>query len=80
MSATSVKLLQAAVEIAGSEEALAARLGIEEGLLLVYLADRRPLPDRLLLRAVDLILSDRQRLMVPGRPRAEASPDPIGEQ
>ena len=66
MSATSVRLLQAAAEIAGGNEALAKRLGLTELLLSAYMADRRPLPDALLLRAVDLILEDRQ----PGRKRA----------
>jgi hypothetical protein len=60
MSATTVKLLQTAAEIAGSTAALAKRLGIGEAVLLVYLADRRRLPDALLLRAVDIILADRQ--------------------
>ena len=60
MSATSVRLLQAAAEIAGGNEALARRLGLTEFLLAAYMADRRPLPDPLLLRAVDVILEDRQ--------------------
>lgn len=60
MSATSVKLLQVAVEIAGGRQALAGQLGIEDALLEVYLADRRALPDRLLLRVVDLVIADRQ--------------------
>jgi hypothetical protein len=60
MSASSVKLLQAALDIAGSAEALAHLLGIEKSLLTIYMGDRRPLPDALLLRAVDMILADRQ--------------------
>jgi hypothetical protein len=60
MSATTVKLLQAALEIAGGAEALAKALRMEVALLTIYMADRRPLPDALLLRAVDLILADRQ--------------------
>ena len=60
MSATTVKVLQAAAEIAGSTAALARRLGVGEELLAAYLADRRRLPDLLLLRAVDIILADRQ--------------------
>ena len=55
-----MKVLQAAAEIAGSTPALAGRLGVSEELLLAYLADRRQLPDLLLLRAVDIILADRQ--------------------
>lgn len=60
MSATGVKLLQAAVEIVGGSEALAAYLAIDETLLAAYMADRRELPDRLLLKAVDIILADRR--------------------
>ena len=60
MSAASSKLLRAAAEIAGSNAALAGHLGIEEVLLEAYIADRRELPDTLLLKAVDVILHDRQ--------------------
>jgi hypothetical protein len=59
VSATTVKLLQAALEIVGSEKALADHLGIGEKLLAMFLDDRRGLPDALLLRAVDIILADR---------------------
>ena len=60
MSATSVKLLQAAADILGGNQALAAHLGIDEWLLDSYLADRRLLPDSLLLRAVDVVLAERR--------------------
>ena len=67
MTTTSVKILQAAVEITGSNEALAERLGIGLYALTMYLEDRRHLPDPLLLRVVDLILEDRQsRIALPG--------------
>lgn len=59
MSATTVRLLQAAAEVAGGEKALARRLGIAETLLWRFMADKRQLPDALLLRAVDIILEDR---------------------
>ena len=59
MSETTVKLLQAAAEIAGGKRALARRLGIAETLLEKFLADAHHLPDPLLLKAVDLILEDR---------------------
>jgi len=77
MSATSVRLLQAAAEIAGGERALASRLGIDEGLLSIYMSDRRELPDVLLLRAVDMIVDERRsRTPGPGPARAgRASPD-----
>ena len=66
MSATTVKLLRAAAEIVGGEEALSERLGIAETLLAKFMADICELPDQLLLRTVDIILEDRQsRLPVP---------------
>ena len=60
MSATTVKLLHAAAEIVGGNAALAERLGIAEALLVKFMTDRPPLPDGLLLQAVDIILADRQ--------------------
>ena len=59
MSATTVKLLQAAAEIVGGEEALAGRLGISERMLVRFMNDSRELPDSLLVQAVDIVLSDR---------------------
>jgi hypothetical protein len=59
VSVATVKLLEAAVGIAGSKRALARRLGITETLLEKFLADLHHLPDPLLLSAVDLILEDR---------------------
>jgi hypothetical protein len=55
-----VKLLETAAEIVGGEEALASRLGISERLLARFMADRRELPDSLLLQAVDIVLIDGQ--------------------
>jgi len=60
MSASTVKLLHAAAEIAGGNRALADRLGITETLLSKFLADSPELPDTLLLPAVDIILEDRE--------------------
>jgi hypothetical protein len=60
VSATTVKLLQAACEIAGGDKALADRLGIRDALLSIFMADSRELPDPLLLQVVDIILADRQ--------------------
>ena len=56
MNHATVKLLRAAAEIVGSEEALAQHFGIGMVLLRAYLDERRPLPDYLLLRAVDIVL------------------------
>jgi hypothetical protein len=58
MSATTVKLLQAASEIVGGDQALANQLGISERLLSRFMSDRRELPDHLLLRAVDIVFAD----------------------
>ena len=70
MSATTVRLLKAASEIAGGNRALADRLGISEALLSKFMADSRQLPDPLLLRAVDIILADRQTQLPMGAPHA----------
>jgi len=59
MSSTTVRLLQAAAEIAGGERALAEELGISPTLLAKFMADVVQLPDPLLLRAVDIILAAR---------------------
>jgi hypothetical protein len=60
VSATTVQLLRAAAEVAGGNAALSQRLGVGETLLAKFLADILELPDPLLLRAVDIILADRQ--------------------
>ena len=81
MSATSVKILQAASEIVGGDEALAERLGIGERVLAVFMEDRRRLPDTLLLRVVDIILEDRQsRLALAGQSVSQAFRLPIGDR
>jgi len=54
-----VKLLVAAAEIVGGQDALAERLGVTRERMASFLADRVALPDALLLRAVDIILDDR---------------------
>ena len=56
MSQTTINLLQAAADILGGEDALARRLEIGEVLLSAYMEGRRPVPDFLLLRAVDVVL------------------------
>ena len=69
MSTTSVKILQAASEILGSDETLAERMGIGHTALAMFMDDRRELPDSLLLRVVDIILEDRQAHRAPpGQP------------
>jgi hypothetical protein len=73
MNTTNAKLLQAASEIVGGPKVLAARLGINEALLLRIMAERRPLPDPLLFKALDIILADRDSLPAPAGPRAAES-------
>jgi hypothetical protein len=65
VSETTVKLLEAASETVGGNKALAAHLGISPTLLSKFMADRHQLPDVLLLRAVDIILADRQTRLLP---------------
>ncbi len=60
MSTTSIRIIQAASEIVGGDEALAERLGIGHHALAMFKEGRRHLPDALLLRVVDIILEDRQ--------------------
>jgi hypothetical protein len=77
MSATTVKVLQAAAEIVGGNTALADRLGIRERLLARFMADRSELPDALLLRVVDIVLENRQfGLPLPGQPSVESPCEP----
>jgi hypothetical protein len=60
VSATTVQLLRAASEIVGGNALLAGRLGVSEVLLARFMADSYELPDPLLLRAVDIILAERE--------------------
>lgn len=61
MSTSSVRLLEVAAKILGGEAKLARYLNIGERLLRAFMEDRRPLPDLLLLRAVDVVLENMQR-------------------
>ena len=69
MSSATVRLLEAAAEVLGGPDRLAQHLNITDFLLQAYLEDRRPLPDLLLLRAVDLVLNNLER-RVPADPHA----------
>jgi hypothetical protein len=72
VSVTTVNLLRAAAEIAGGNKALAERMGIAQAQLARFMADSPPLPDSLLLRAVDIILANRQSApSLPARPIAQ---------
>jgi hypothetical protein len=77
MSATTAQLLQAAAEVVGGNAELARRLGIGEKLLSRFLSDSRELPDGLLLRAVDIILADRQARLPASR---AARPNPLSSE
>ena len=60
MSTTAVKLLRAASEIVGGEDALAERLGVGKTLFSKFARGVVELPDGLLLRAMDIILAERR--------------------
>ena len=74
MSATITKVLQAAAEIVGGNRELARNLGISEGLLAKFMADKHAVPDSLLLHAVDIILLDRQSHAAPAGQTAVQPP------
>ena len=80
MSATTVKLLQAASEIVGGNKELADRFGICESTLGVFLADRIELPAPLLLCAIDVIVDDRSSTRSPPVQPAVQSLQGVAEQ
>lgn len=59
MSETTTRLLQAASEAMGGSQALAARLGIDDGELSEFMDGRRRLPEPLLLTTLDIIFQPR---------------------
>jgi hypothetical protein len=61
MSQATARVLRAAAEVLGGEAALAKHLNIGELLMRAYIEERRPLPDFLLLRAVDVVLENINR-------------------
>lgn len=69
MHARAVKLLRAASELVGGDEALARRLGIDQLLLRRLLSGQYELPERVLLGTVDIILA-----------RHESPPSPSGRE
>ena len=77
MSATSVKLLQTASEIVGGDRALARHLGIGDTLLFKMMAGSQELPDYLLLRAVDIILADRETRFSSSQVPEHSEEDPL---
>ena len=51
-----IRVLKQAADTVGGVEALARRLGISAGVLRLYLEGRRPIPDELVFKAVDIVL------------------------
>ena len=80
MSQTTIKLLQAAADILGGEDALAKRMDIGEILLRAYMEERRPMPDFLLLRAVDVVLEHTKALADTRAPLATNDLPPVPVQ
>ena len=58
MSTNAARLLRAAAEVLGGNKALGERVGVSETLLVKFMDGE--LPDALLLRAVDIIIEERQ--------------------
>lgn len=67
-----MRLLYAASEVAGGVRPLAARLGISEAMLGKYVTGVFPLPDPLLLQALDFI--EEHRNLFPPAPSAAGIP------
>jgi hypothetical protein len=76
MSSATVRLLEAAADIAGGELRLAERLDISPVLLRAYLEDRRALPDKMLLNVVDIVLQTKEPRPARSRVEQPASPPP----
>jgi hypothetical protein len=62
---TSLQLLKTAADIVGGVKQLAERLQIGERLLLRIMEGKRAVPDFVLLRAVDVVLQERQARVPP---------------
>jgi len=77
MSSTPPRLLRAACQAAGGTAALAERLGISQTMLERFMAGTFPVPDRVLLVAVDVMLQEREARL-PGPP-PDAPPGPGAE-
>ena len=76
MSSATVRLLEAAADMAGGEHRLAERLDISPVLLRAYLEDRRALPDKMLLDVVDIVLKTMEPRPARSRVEQPASPFP----
>ena len=74
MSSTPPRLLRAACQVAGGTAALSERLGVSETMLERFMAGAFPIPDRVLLAAVDLMLQERDAGRVEPRPGPAGAP------
>jgi hypothetical protein len=78
MSSTPPRLLRAACQVAGGTAALSERLGVSETMLERFMAGTFPVPDRVLLGAVDVMLQERDAkvpLAPPGPPSGPCCDD-----
>ena len=79
MSDVYVRTLQRAVEIAGGQQQLAARLHVTPGQVTVWLTRAEEPPTDIFLAAVDIILEHEKALLA--RPKAgETAPRPAAKQ
>jgi len=74
MRNTKARLLQAACDAAGGPQAFAARLEVSEAMLRKYLSGAFQMPDPLLLRAMDLLIEERERFFE-AKPKERPGPD-----
>ena len=71
-SESQVKLLKAASDILGGDEALARELDIRKSLLTSQMTGRHRMPPQLLVQAIDIILKERESsLPRPAQAQAE---------
>lgn len=79
MNEKSAKLLQAASEMAGGDQALAQRLGIDQALLSRLMAGEQALPEQVLLRTVDIIMEHHEVQQTARPPAVQSSPDSVDD-
>jgi hypothetical protein len=74
MSSTPARLLRAACQVAGGTTGLSERLGVSETMLERFMSGTFPVPDRVLLAAVDLMLQERETRLPGASAGAGATP------
>ena len=75
MSSTPPRLLRAACEVAGGAAALSRELGVSETMLERFMEGTFPVPDRVLLAAVDIMLLQREARLPCPPPGSALPPD-----